>query len=67
MISLRYARHVLLCWLCQLQQSQALADIERAKEVQRDARERLHRSVAKECAEKLAFDQYRRMVRETAR
>jgi len=67
MTSLRYARHVLLCWLYQLQQSQAIADIERARDIQREARKRLHRSVAKECEEKLAFDQYRRVLREVAR
>ena len=47
MTSLRYARHVLLCWLYQLRQSRSHhADIESA-DIQREARKRLHRSVAK--------------------
>ncbi len=61
--ALRYALHQWRVWLLQARQREALADMEHADAVRREARKRLSRATAAEVEEKLAFDQYRRVMR----
>ena len=65
--ALRYALHQWRVWILQARQCDALADYAHADAMRRDARARLSRATAAEVAEKLAFDQYRRVLREVAR
>lgn len=65
--ALRFALHQLRLWVRQAQQREALSDIEHANFVRQDATRRFARATSAEIAERLAFDQYRRVMREVTR
>lgn len=64
---LRYWRHVLVCWRYQLQQSSAMRDIALHRMRVRECTDALTRATAAEVAERMAFEQYRRVMRGVAR
>lgn len=64
---LRYWRHVLLCWMYQVQQLNAAADLKWHSQQVRECADALNRATAAEVAERMAFEQYRRVMRGVAR